>query len=81
VELVGVLAYRSLGCEVVEFVSGPQSRVEEGSKIEWSVAGENVGFLGEGDSAEVGAAMGTQFDCYRTGCPWIIFIDSCGWHL
>ena len=83
VELVGVLTGEATRCEVVELVGGVWRGSVECPEVEWSVAKGGVrrgyvGFLSEGNSAEAGAATGTQFGCCRISCPWVAFIDSWG---
>ena len=83
VELVGILAGESAGCEKVELVGSVWRGSAKGPKVERGVAKGGVrrgyvGFLSEGNGAETGAATGTQFGCCRIGCPWVAFMDSCG---
>jgi hypothetical protein len=50
-----------MGFEFCEFVGGPQSRAEEGLKIEGGGCDWDVGFLNKGYSAEVGTSAVRQF--------------------
>jgi hypothetical protein len=81
VELSGFLVGETATCELCEFVGGPRSRAEEGSKIEGRDGGWYVGFLDKGDGAKLGTSAVRQFGSWWSCCTWRVFIAFEFWRL